>query len=504
MSIPHHRVVIVGTGFSGLGMAIRLSERGDQDFIVLEKSDDLGGTWRDNTYPGCACDIPSRLYSFSFRQKPDWSRDFATAGEIWDYLRECAQHYGVTERIVYGADLTESVYDEDARRWCLRARDGRRWTADALVLGVGALHEPRLPEIPGVADFEGPVMHTARWPEPDGLDGKRVAVIGTGASSVQLVPALAARTEHLTVFQRTPAWILPKRDRVWSERRVRAFASVPVLQRLVRWRTYWELESRIVAFARFPRAMRIVEGVSRRHLDASVGDPAVRAALTPSYTIGCKRILLSNDYWPAFMREDVTLVTSAVERIERDALVTVDGVRHEVDALVLGTGFDVTGSIDRMQLRGLGGRSAEDAWAEGAHTNLGISIAGFPELYLLLGPNTGLGHNSVIIMIELATSYVLACLDRARAGAQVLTDRAQEDFTTEMLQRSRGTVWASGCRSWYLDRFGNNTAVWPGSTVSYWWRTRRVDRDHFVPVPAAAPTPQPTHPTESRPAPAGR
>lgn len=495
MSVPHHRVVIVGTGFSGLGMAIRLARRGESDYVVLEKADDVGGTWRDNRYPGCACDVPSRLYSFSFDQKPDWTRDFATADEIWAYLRDVADRHGVRERIEFGADLASAVYSEQHRRWELATADGRQWTADALVLGVGALHEPRLPDVPGLEDFGGPVFHSARWPARDGLDGKRVAVVGTGASSVQIVPALAPRTERITVFQRTPAWILPKHDKVWSERRKRMFASHPALQRAVRWRTYWELEARAPVFTRFPALARLAQRYALRQLREAVSDPLVRRQLTPDYTIGCKRILLSNDYWPAFERDDVQLVTDPIARVEPGAVVTADGTRHEVDALVLGTGFDLGGSFERIDLRGRGGQSLSDAWSTGMHTHLGITVAGFPELYLLLGPNTGLGHNSVVLMIELATRYVLECLDRARSGARDTSARAQARFTAEMLRRSRHTVWASGCRSWYLDRFGHNTAIWPGSTVAYWWRTRRVDDSVFEPLaasdPAVAPTPEP-------------
>lgn len=495
MSVPHHRVVIVGTGFSGLGMAIRLAQRGESDYVVLEKADDVGGTWRDNRYPGCACDVPSRLYSFSFDQKPDWTRDFATADEIWAYLRDVADRHGVRGRIEFGADLTSAAYSEQHRRWELATAGGRRWTADALVLGVGALHEPRLPDVPGLEDFGGPVFHSARWPARDGLDGKRVAVVGTGASSVQIVPALAPRTERITVFQRTPAWILPKHDTVWSERRKRMFASHPALQRAVRWRTYWELEARAPVFTRFPALARLAQRYALRQLREAVSDPLVRRQLTPDYTIGCKRILLSNDYWPAFERDDVQLVTDPIARVEPGAVVTADGTRHEVDALVLGTGFDLGGSFERIDLRGRGGQSLSDAWSTGMHTHLGITVAGFPELYLLLGPNTGLGHNSVVLMIELATRYVLECLDRARSGARDTSARAQARFTAEMLRRSRHTVWASGCRSWYLDRFGHNTAIWPGSTVAYWWRTRRVDDSVFEPLaasdPAVAPTPEP-------------
>lgn len=486
MSTPHHRVIIVGTGFSGLGMAIRLSQQHEDDYIVLEKADDVGGTWRDNRYPGCACDVPSRLYSFSFDLKPDWSRDFATAGEIWDYLRDCADRYDVKRRVEFGADLSTAEYDEGARRWTVTVADGRQWTCDAIVLGVGALHQPVLPDIPGLDTFGGPVMHSALWPDDDGLDGKRVAVVGTGASSVQMVPALAPRADRVTVFQRTPAWILPKRDEPWGRGKQRLFARVPALHRAVRWATYWQLESRVLAFSRFPGAMRLLEKVSLRHLERSVRDPETRARLTPDYTIGCKRILMSNDYWRAYDRDDVDLVTEGIERIEPGAVVTADGSRHEVDALVLGTGFNLSGSFDRIDVRGLEGLSMEQAWEKGMHTNLGITVAGFPELYLLLGPNTGLGHTSVVLMIEFATKYVLECLERANLSPRVVSASAQDSFTNEMLSRSKRTVWASGCRSWYLDRFGNNTAVWPGSTLSYWWRTRRVDHSAFVPVGLAA------------------
>lgn len=492
MSSPHVRVAVVGSGFSGLGMAIRLSQRGQSapgDYVLFEKADEVGGTWRDNRYPGCACDIPSRLYSFSFRQKPDWSRDFAPAEEIWQYLIECADHYAVRDHIEFGADLAAADYDDTAGRWTLRLADGREWTADSVVMGVGALHRPVVPDIDGIESFAGPTLHTALWPDDVDLVGQRVAVVGTGASAVQLVPELARQVSHLCVFQRTPAWILPKRDRQWNLRRQARFARVPALQRLVRWRTYLELEARVLLFARFPRGMKIVEVQARRHLAASVTKPDVRARLTPGYTIGCKRILVSNDYWPTFDREDVDLVTEPITRIEPDAVVTGDGTRHEVDALVLGTGFTLSGSYDRMRITGRDGQELSEAWAGGMRANLGITVAGFPELYLLLGPNTGLGHNSVILMIEFATDYVLRCLDRARSGAWVTTASAQNGFTAEMISRSRHTVWTSGCQSWYLDRFGNNTAVWPGSTISYWWRTRRVRAADFEAVRTASRVP---------------
>lgn len=479
MVVAHHRVVIVGTGFSGLGMAVRLAQRGDGDFVLLERADDVGGTWRDNRYPGCACDVPSRLYSFSFDQKPDWSRDYATAPEIWAYLRDVADRHRLRAKIAFGADLEQAEYDAAQQRWLLTTSDSRQWTADALVLGVGALHEPSCPDFPGLSDFTGEVIHTTRWPEHDGLDGRRVAVVGTGASAVQVVPELAHRTGHLTVFQRTPAWTLPKRDLPWTPRRQRAFRRYPALQRAVRWLTYWRMEAQAPLFVRFPVMATVVEAIARRELAKSVRDPQVRAKLTPDYTLGCKRVLLSSSYWPTFDRDDVDLVTEAIARVERDAVVTDDGVRHEVDAIVLATGFSLTGSYDRMVIRGLRGRTLDDAWSQGAHTHLGITVAGFPELYLLFGPNTALGHSSAVMMTEFATRYILQGLDRARSGARVTTAAAQAAFTDEMRRRFRGTVWATGCRSWYLDRFGHNTALWPGSTVAYWWRTRTMDDSVF-------------------------
>ena len=496
MAPTHHRVVIVGTGFSGLGMAIRLAQRGDTDYVVLEKADDVGGTWRDNRYPGCACDVPSRLYSFSFAQFPSWSRDFATASEIWAYLREVADRYAVRDRIAFGADLRTAEFDQGTRRWSLTTVDGRQWTCDALVLGVGALHQPKLPDIEGLDTFEGQVMHTAQWPEQDDLDGRRVGVIGTGASAVQVIPEVAPRAAHTTVFQRTPAWTMTKHDKEWSPRRQRLFARWPAAQRLVRWRTYWALEARAPMFVRQPALAKVVQRMALRELARAVPDPVTRASLTPDYTIGCKRILLSNDYWPTFARPDVSLVTEPITLVEPDAVVTADGARHEVDVLVLGTGFDVSGSTDRIDIRGLDGRTLREAWSGGTHTNLGITVAGFPELYLLLGPNTGLGHNSVVTMIEFATGYVLQAIDQGRGGARVATQKAQDAFTREMLSRSKHTVWATGCRSWYLDRFGNNTSLWPGSTIGYWWRTRKVDPSHFEPVEATAPTPSRSTPSE--------
>ncbi len=494
-------VVIVGSGFSGLAMAVRLVRSGDariEDIVLLEKDDDLGGTWRDNTYPGCACDVPSNLYSFSFAPKPDWSHAFARQPEILGYLRDVARRYGVDERIRYGEEVVEARYDDG--RWDVRTARGTRLRPRTLVLGTGALHVPTIPDLPGLDSFDGPVFHSARWPEgDDGLDGKRVAVIGTGASAVQIVPAIAPRTAELAVFQRTPAWVLPKVDRAFGRLERWLYSVAPAVQRLVRAGVFWRLESRVLAFVAHPKAMQVAEKVARRHLARQVSDPDVRAALTPDYRIGCKRILLSNDYWASFDRTDVRLVTDAITQVEPDAVVTGDGRRHEVDAIVLGTGFRVAEPFRHMAVTGPGGRTFAEEWSQGMQGYLGVAVAGFPNLFLLQGPNSGLGHSSQIFTIERQVDYVAGALrlrDRRAARSVGVDHRVQRGFNAELERRSRRTVWVSGCHSWYLDRFGNNRVLWPGSLISFWWRTRRADPADLVfdapdrsPAHAGAPAP---------------
>lgn len=471
-------MVIVGSGFSGIAMAARLAQQGITDVVILERADDLGGTWRDNRYPGCACDVPSHLYSLSFAPKPDWSRDFATAQEIWDYLRDCARRFGLLDRIVLGADVVDARWAGD--HWSVAAADGREWTAAALVLAVGGLHVTKRPDIPGLGSFAGPILHTADWPADDGLTGARVAIIGTGASAVQLVPALAARVEALTVFQRSASWIVPRHDRSWSPQRQRRYARMPWTARLARWATYARLEVRVLGFGRWDRARQVAEARSLAHLAAAVPDPTVREALTPRYALGCKRVLLSDDYWPTFAEPHVTLVTEPIQAVEPTGIRTRDGVLHQVGAIVLATGFDPAGSYSRMTIVGLGERTLSEAWTRGRATHLGIAVAGFPELYLLLGPNTALGHNSVLLQIETAIDHVLDALRRAdRSGPHVVTQAAQARFGRWVRRRTRQTVWASGCDSWYLDEQGRNVTLWPASTVRYRLQARRSrDRDY--------------------------
>ncbi|GAA4849645.1 NAD(P)/FAD-dependent oxidoreductase [Saccharopolyspora rosea] len=478
------KVIIVGTGFSGLGMAIRLKEAGIDDFVVLEKADGLGGTWRDNTYPGCACDVPSLMYSFSFEQNPSWSRMFAEQQEISDYLEHCADKYRVREHIHYGVEFTGAEFDEQTRTWRVSTADGTEYVGQALVSGVGALHIPSYPELPGLERFEGEVFHSAEWNHDYDLDDKRVAVVGTGASAIQFVPRVAERVRRLHLFQRTPPWIQPKPDRP-IPRRVRAwFRRVPLLQRLARAAIYWVLELRFAAvFNR--RAGKLAEWLAKRNIRKTIKDPRVREAVTPDYAIGCKRILLSSDYYPALNRSNVDLVTSGVAEVRENSVVTGDGQEHPVDAIIFGTGFHVTDAFDHLDIIGRDGRKLRDAWREGMEAYLGITVSGFPNLFFLLGPNTGLGHNSVVFMIESQINYVLSCLRplcRGDIGYLDVRQSVQDAFNAEIQGNLDDAVWsAGGCRSWYLDQNGVNRTLWPGFTWQYWLRTRKADpRDYEI------------------------
>ena len=473
-----HEVVVVGAGFAGLAMAIALRRASAGDVVVLEKADDLGGTWRDNAYPGAACDVPSNLYSFSFAPKPDWTHAFARQPEIWDYLRGVATDFGVDRLVRYGTHLTQARYEQASGSWALTTATGERLRTRTLVLATGALSVPAVPDLPGLRSFGGPVFHSASWPGgDDGLSGKRVAVVGTGASAVQLVPQLAGRVAHQTVFQRTPSWVMPKLDRRFAAWEKRVYARVPVVQKLVRAGVFARLESRVLAFTAHPGAMRAAEAVSRAHLRRQVREPALRAALTPTYRIGCKRILLSNDYWSTFERDDVRLVTSPAACVEASAVVDGYGQRHEVDAIVFGTGFVATEPHPDLEITGADGRTLNQLWRQAMEGYLGVAVAGFPNLFTLVGPNSTLGHSSMVFMIERQVEYVVQALAlRERAGATAVAVRpdVQRDFNDEMRRRTAGSVWGTGCRSWYLDAQGRNRVIWPASVLSYWRRIARL------------------------------
>jgi cation diffusion facilitator CzcD-associated flavoprotein CzcO len=476
-------VLIVGTGFSGLGMAIELKRTGRHDFAVLEKASDLGGTWRDNQYPGCACDVQSHMYSYSFELNPNWSRAFAEQPEIWAYLQGVADKYDLRRHIRFNTEFTGANWDEDAKIWHIQTGPGDTYTAKALVMGVGALHIPNVPALPGVERFQGKVFHSAQWDKDYDLTGKKVAVVGTGASAIQFVPKIAEQVEKLEVFQRTPPWIMPKADRAIGERERLLFRRVPFLRRLYRDLVYWARESTALGFAVDPRIMKLAQRVARRHMARQVPDPALREKLIPDYTMGCKRVLISNDYYPALSRDNVDLVTDGIAEVRERSVVDSAGVSHDVDVIIYGTGFHVIDGFGYLSIVGKDGRDLAKEWREeGIQSHFGITVAGFPNFFFLLGPNTGLGHNSVVFMAESQIRYVSQCLDLLERADEVeVRGEVQRRFNAEIQRKlSRGVWTEGGCRSWYLDSRGVNRTIWPGFTWRYWMRTKKVRTDDFV------------------------
>ncbi|MEP6952462.1 MAG: NAD(P)/FAD-dependent oxidoreductase, partial [Solirubrobacteraceae bacterium] len=406
---PHTPIAIVGAGFAGMGMGIRLLRSGVEDFVIMERDGDVGGTWSANTYPGCQCDIPSHLYSFSFAPNPEWTRTYPKQPELRSYLRKVAEDFGVRPRIRLGCEVTAADWDEAAGLWRLQSTKGAM-TADVLIGAPGPLSEPSIPEIDGLDSFPGPVFHTARWDHDQDLAGKRVAVIGTGASAIQAVPELQQIAEHVIVVQRTPPWVVPHSDRPITGVEQRVYARLPALQKVARSAVYWGRELLVPALVYKPRLMGVIERVARRHIARQVPDAALRAKVTPDYTIGCKRILPSNKWYPALGQPNVELVTAGVSEVRPDGFVDGDGGVHEVDALVFATGFKVTDIPIAHVISGADGRTMAEGWHGSMQAYLGTTVAGFPNLFFLVGPNTGLGHNSMVFMIEAQITYVLDAL----------------------------------------------------------------------------------------------
>jgi cation diffusion facilitator CzcD-associated flavoprotein CzcO len=465
----HVRVAIAGTGFAGIGMAIRLQQEGIHDFVLLERAADFGGTWRDNSYPGCRCDVPSHLYSFSFEPNPDWSESFSQQPEIEAYLVRTAEKHGLRAKTRFEHEVLGAQWDAARQRWAIETSQGPL-TADVLVSGMGALSDPAIPEIPGLERFRGATFHSATWDHDYDLRGKRVAVVGTGASAIQFVPKIQPLVERLDLYQRTPPWILPRRDRAISAVERRLYRLFPPLQRLARWSIYWGRETFVVGF-RHPRVMQGLERVAKRYLASQVPDRELRRKLAPSYRLGCKRVLISNDYLPSLTRPNVEVTDAGIERITERGVVAGDGTEREVDAIIFGTGFQVTDVPASHRLRGADGRTLAEHWNGSMQAHRGTMVAGFPNFFFLLGPNTGLGHTSVVFMIESQIEYVLDCLRAmGRAGAAEVEPRAeaQAAFNERVQRQMRGTVWThGGCRSWYLDRTGRNTTLWPGFTFAF-------------------------------------
>jgi cation diffusion facilitator CzcD-associated flavoprotein CzcO len=480
--MQHHDILVIGAGFGGLGMAIRLKQAGLDDFIVVEKDSGVGGTWWANRYPGAACDIPSHLYSFSFAPNPHWTRHYPPQAEIETYLQDCAQRFGVMPHLHLRTAVASARFDDDALRWtvALSGPDGPYTvTARVIVAATGGLSRPAVPTLPGLADFKGDAFHTARWPRDLDLRGHRVGVIGTGASAIQIVPAIVGQVAQLTLFQRTPAWVLPKPDGPIAPWQQRLYARWPITQRIARGLIYLQHESRALGFTRFPGLLRTLGRLALHHLKRQVSDPALRAQLTPRYVMGCKRILLANDFYPALQRPNARLVASGIERIVADGVLTTDGQHHALDTLVLATGFDVADAKAPFPITGRAGASFDDAWRDGPTAYLGCSVPGFPNLFIITGPNSGLGHNSMVYMIESHIAYVMDVLAQLRARGAVAADvtkQAHRRVDDEVQRRLARTVWATGgCNSWYRSASGRITTLWPGFTFEFRRRTR-----HFI------------------------
>jgi cation diffusion facilitator CzcD-associated flavoprotein CzcO len=467
------RVVIVGAGFSGLAMAIRLKQRGIEDFVILERADDVGGTWHYNTYPGCTCDVPSHLYSLSFAPNPNWSHTYSPQAEIREYLRTCADEFGVRPHLRTNAAVRTASWREDDQLWEIETSAGTV-TATIVINGMGPLTEPKIPNIPGLERFDGKTMHSARWDHDYELTGKRVASIGTGASAIQYVPKICNDVEQLYVFQRTAPWVMPHSARPITDMERLLYRHVPPAQRLVRGAVYAARELLVFGFAKDPRLMALIEKLARLHMRKQISDPELRQKVTPDYTLGCKRILPSNGWYTALEEPNVELVTAGVKEIHSRSVVDADGVERDVDAIIFGTGFHVTDMPVAHQVRGRDGKLLSDKWQGSPRAYLGTSMPGFPNLFLLLGPNTGLGHSSMVYMIESQVEHVLRAIqamDQGDATTIEVRPEAHAQYNREVDMRLEGTVWATGgCVSYYLDENGRNATIWPDWT----WRFRQL------------------------------
>jgi cation diffusion facilitator CzcD-associated flavoprotein CzcO len=486
---PSTGVAIIGSGFSGLAMAAELKRAGREDFLILERANDVAGTWRDNTYPGCSCDVPSHLYSFGFAPNPDWSSTFSPQPEIYAYIRRTAEEEGLLPHVRFGIEVEDAAWDDDAQAWRLTTSGGEL-TAKAIASAAGPLSEPSIPDIPGLRDFEGTIFHSATWDHEHDLSGERVAVVGTGASAIQFVPQIQPKVAQLHLFQRTPPWIMPRPDRPLTRLERFVYRRFPSAQTAMRNGIYWGRELFAIPMLHH-RLSRLIEKAGRRHLKGQVEDPQLRAKLTPDYSPGCKRILVSNDYLPSLGRPNVEVVTAGIAQIRERSVVDADGVEREVDTIILGTGFHVTDLPIAERLRGRDGRTLAEHWGGTLQALRGTTVTGFPNLFFVLGPNTGLGHTSVVLMAEAQSGYIrqaLEHMERAGVGAIEPRQDAQDAWNEEIQRKSQGTVWLNGgCQSWYIDRNGKNSTLWPGHTFKFFAAMKRFRPSEYHAVRATVP-----------------
>jgi len=459
--------IIIGAGISGVGAAIRLMDAGMYDFLLLEKHHDIGGTWRDNTYPGCECDVPSNLYSYSFEPNNSWSKVFAGQAEILNYVRNTATKYKVLPRVRFGIQVQDAVWDENKKHWQLHTEQGL-YCAKKVISCAGYLHEPVLPNIPGLDQFDGEVFHSSRWNHQANLSGKRVAVIGTGASAIQFVPQIQPQVKQLSLFQRTPQWILPKPNYATSNIR-QQLLKLPFAANIARTVAYTELEAFGIGF-RHPRILQSLQSLAKIHINSRIKDPQLRAKVTPDYTLGCKRVLLSNDYYPALAKDNVAVYASGVKAVEGNSVIASDGSRCEADIIILGTGFHVSDVPIAKHVKGASGRSMDEIWKGSPEAYRGTTITDFPNFFLVLGPNLAIGHNSAFIVIEAQLDYIMGALQEMRSNNTQrleVSHQAQKKYNEKLQQALQSTVWnTGGCSSYYIDQNGKNSIGFPWSTIT--------------------------------------
>lgn len=478
-----YQAVIIGSGFSGICNAVKLLESGIRNICVLEKAGEVGGTWRENTYPGAACDVQSHLYSFSFAGNSDWSHVFSPWHEILDYIKSVRDKYALESYIKYDQKLVQAEFNEQQGFWALTMADGSVLHSQSLIMGTGPLHIPSIPNIPGLENFKGKVFHSAKWDHEVDFSGKKVVSIGTGGSAIQYVPEVAKTAETLTVFQRTPAWVLPRNERAYSKLEKKLFKVVPGWRRLYRTLLYWKNEARVFPM-HYPILIKLGELGARLHLRMGVKDPEVRKKLTPDYTIGCKRILISNQYYPAFNRDNVELNTDGIKNISETSVIDSNGTAHEADIIILGTGFVADPSVYMKDLPiiGLGGKRLSDVWQDGAESFYGLSVSGFPNFFQMTGPNTGLGHNSMVFIIEAQSRYVVDAVKKLEINNAKYMDLRldkQNSFNQKIQRQLKGTVWQTGCSSWYKREDGQNFTIWPNTTFRYYFETKKINDKNY-------------------------
>ncbi|MGO4256766.1 flavin-containing monooxygenase [Marmoricola sp. RAF53] len=473
------RIVIVGAGFGGLGTAIELRHHGFDDITILERADEIGGVWRDNTYPNAACDVPSSLYSWSFAPNPGWARRYSGQADILQYIERVSAEQGVRDLVRTGTEVTGASYDEESATWAVSTAAGETFTADFLVTAVGQLSRPVIPRLPGVDSFAGPAFHSAEWDHGVDLRGKRIAVLGTGASAIQFVPGIQPEAGHVTVFQRSAPYVVPKPDRAYTRIHHKAFARFPRTQAFGRNLTWTMSEQLNKSLTGTNPMKKLLEQAWRVHLRHQVKDPVLRAKLRPDYPIGCKRLLFSNDWYPAIVQPNVDVVTEPVVEVLPNGVRSADGTVHEVDVIIYGTGFAATEFLAPMTITGVGGLALEDAWKEGARAYLGVCVPGFPNLGIVYGPNTNLGGSSIINMMESQSGLIRQLVETVADGGSVtVKENAEETFDAEVQRRLTESVWG-GCDSWYRDEGGRVTTNWPGTVIEYKDRTRHLDRSAF-------------------------